>query len=85
MGLYNLDNSLIEEIDSNCLNQTAKRPSLGGLKIDKIQDQFYEKIIYNIWVKLWMNDVESKLLDLIDVKNKDIKEAIDDVLAGDVF
>jgi len=29
-----------------------------------------EKIIYNIWVKLWMNDVESKLLDLIDVKDK---------------
>lgn len=43
--IFNLDNSLIEEIDSNDLNQTAKRPSLGGLKIDKIQDQFYEKIL----------------------------------------
>ena len=29
-----------------------------------------EKFIYNIWVKLWMNDVESQLLDLTDVKNK---------------
>ena len=29
-----------------------------------------EKFIYNIWVKLWMNDIESKLLDLIDVKDK---------------
>ena len=29
-----------------------------------------EKFIYNIWVKLWMNDIESHLLDLTDVKNK---------------
>ena len=29
-----------------------------------------EKIIYNICVKLWMNDIESTLLDLIDVKDK---------------
>ena len=29
-----------------------------------------EKIIYNFWVKLWMNDIESKLLDLINVKDK---------------
>jgi len=31
-----------------------------------------EKIIYNFWVKLWMNDIESKLLDLINVKDKTI-------------
>ena len=29
-----------------------------------------EKIIYNFWVKFWMNDIESKLLDLINVKDK---------------
>ena len=29
-----------------------------------------EKIIYNLWVKIWMNDIESKLLDLIHVKDK---------------
>tara|TARA_B100000035_G_C20974624_1_gene542602 strand:+ start:385 stop:1128 length:744 start_codon:yes stop_codon:yes gene_type:complete len=29
-----------------------------------------EKIIYNLWVKIWMNDIESKLLDLSEVKDK---------------
>jgi len=29
-----------------------------------------EKIIYNLWVKIWMNDIESKLLDLTKEKNK---------------
>ena len=43
--LFNLDNSLIEETDSNHFNQIAKRPSFGGLKIDKIQDQFGEEML----------------------------------------
>lgn len=29
-----------------------------------------EKFIYNIWVKLWMNDIESKLLDLVTGNDK---------------
>ena len=29
-----------------------------------------DKIIYNIWVRIFMNDIESKLLDLINVKDK---------------
>ena len=29
-----------------------------------------EKILYNLWVKIWMNDIESELLDLVDKKDK---------------
>jgi dTDP-4-dehydrorhamnose reductase len=39
-NVFNLDSSLIKPISTNSLNQIARRPLYGGLKIDKLNYQF---------------------------------------------